>query len=147
MLMPSWLCESILPNERCDSKDVTVFDHVNLRDAKLFLNSYQFPYEGLDLSFKTDQYSNLYRMFTNFRKSYFGEGSSYIGVTDFKKSCPLVVFDTTKMPSDLKSAPVDVRLELIFNENIPDTTSAHVVLIYDKIIMYSPFSGLVLREV
>lgn len=128
-------------------KDVTVFDNCSLRDAKLFLNSIQYPYESLNVDYSADQYSNLFRMFTKFRKSYHGEGSSYVGTSDFKNTCPLVVFDVTKMPLDLKSAPVDIRLELSFNKDIVATTSAHAVLIFDKVISYNPYTGLVLRQV
>ena len=128
-------------------KDVTVFDNCALRDAKLFLNSIQYPYESLNVDYSSDQYSNLFRMFTKFRKSYSGEGSSYIGTSEFKKTCPLVVFDVTKMPLELKAAPVDIHLELSFNQDIVPTTSAHAVLTFDKIISYNPFTGLVLRQV
>lgn len=128
-------------------KDSSVFDNCSIRDAKIFLNSLSYPYEGLSVDFKSDQYSNLFRMFTRFRKSYLGEGSSYIGTSDFKTVCPLLVFDVSRMPLELKSNPVDLRLELSFSENVKATTSAHVVLIFDKIISYNPFSGLVLRQV
>lgn len=129
------------------SIDSSIFDHSNLRDAKLYLNSVAFPYESLDLNFDNDQFSNVYRMFTSFRESFLGNGNSYIGVTDYKKICPLIVFNTSRMPLEIKSAPIDVRLELNFDKDIQPTTSAYVLLIYDKIISYSPLTGLVLRQV
>lgn len=61
-----------------------------------------------------------------------------------QKVCPFIVLDTTKMPSDVKSTPVDVQLELTFNKDIKVILSAHVILIYDKVVTYSSFSGLVL---
>ena len=128
-------------------KDVTHFDHAGMRDAKLFLNSHQIPYESLDMDFESDQYSNAYHMLSQFRKSYLGVGSSYISSAQFKSVCPLLVFDATRMPVDIKSAPVDVRLEMNFNNDIPANTCAHVLLIYDKVVTYSPFSGVVLRQV
>lgn len=127
-------------------QDSSKFDHCNLRDAKLFLNSYQFPYESLDLDFENDQFSSAYRLFTNFRKSYFGEGHSYVTTSQFKKDCPLIVFDASRMPSDIKATTIDVRLELLFRKNLPQNTSAHLLIFYDKSITYSPFSGLVLRQ-
>lgn len=128
-------------------KDSSNFDHCNIRDGRLFLNGQSFPYENLDLDFDSDQFSNIYRMFTTFRKSYLGEGSSCIDVTDFKKKCPLIVFNTSRMPLEIKNAPVDVRLELNFSKDVEATTSAYALLIYDKLITYNPLTGLVLRQV
>lgn len=127
-------------------KDMTGFDHCNLRDAKLYLNTLCTPYEGLNLNFDSDQFSNAYHMFTKFRQSYLGEGESCITSAEFKKTTPLIVFDVSKTPLELKSAPVDVRLELSFEKNVTPTTSAQVILIYDKVISYSPFTGIVLRQ-
>ena len=128
-------------------KDVTIFDHANLRDAKLFLNRFTCPYENLELNYDEDQYSNAYRMFLNFRKKYLGSGSSCISFGDYKKMCPLIVFDTTHTPLEMKLSPIDIRLELSFHKDIPATTSANVLLIFDRIINYNPFNGLVLRQV
>ena len=128
-------------------KDITIFDHAKIRDAKLFLNSHQIPYEALDLDFTKDQYSHMNRMFSLFRRSYLEEGRSYIGTTRFKNVCPLLAFGATKMPADIKSSPVDVCLELTLNDNMAASTCAHALLIYDEVVTYSPFSGLVLRQV
>ena len=129
------------------SKDASVFDHLALRETKLFLNSHQLPYENMDLDFSKDQFSVLYRMFNQFRKSFYEDGDTYVSTSHFKSQCPLVVFDATKMPPDLKSAPVDVRVECTFNTALPEKTCAHALLIYDKVVVYNPFSGLVLRKV
>ena len=99
------------------------------------------------MDFDSDQYSNAYHMLSQFRKSYLGVGSSYVSSAHFKTVCPLLVFDATRMPVDIKSAPVDVRLEMNFNKDIPTNTCAHVLLIYDIVVTYSPFSGVVLRQV
>ena len=99
------------------------------------------------MDFRIDQYSNLYRMFSLFRTSYFGTGNSNVSTAQFKTMCSLVVLDATRMPTDLKSAPIDVRLELAFKENIAVNTYAHVLLIYDKVVSYSLFSELVLSQV
>lgn len=128
------------------NKDSSKFDHCNLRDAKLFLNSYQFPYESMDLDFSSDQFSSAYRLFTNFRSGFFNDGHSYITTSQFKSDCPLIIFDTSRMPVDVKSTTIDVRLELSFRENVPPKTCAHLLIFHDKMITYSPFSGLVLRQ-
>lgn len=128
-------------------KDATYFDSVALRDAKLFLNAHQIPYEHMDLDFSKDQFGVIYRMFAQFRKNYLGEGDSYVTTSIFKTQCPILIFDATKMPLDMKASPIDVRLEFSFHDAIPDKTAAHALLIYDKIVTYNPFSGVVLWQV
>ncbi|XP_015117280.1 uncharacterized protein LOC107041304 [Diachasma alloeum] len=46
------------------------FDHCNLRDIKLFLNSQSYPYGNLNLDISHNQYSTLYNMYVNFQDTY-----------------------------------------------------------------------------
>ena len=42
------------------------FDHGNIRDIKLFLNSQSYPYGNLNLDITRNQYALLYDMYANF---------------------------------------------------------------------------------
>ena len=45
------------------------FDHCNINNVKLFLNSQQYPYGNLNLNILKNEYSMLYSMFANFQSS------------------------------------------------------------------------------
>ena len=53
------------------SKNAGIFDHINLTNIKLFLNSRGYPYGNLNLDFNNNKYSVLYAMFNNFQISYY----------------------------------------------------------------------------
>ena len=77
----------------------------------------------------------LYEMFANFQASYYAkENQPIVGLRDFKDRVPLIVFDCSKQNENLKSAPVDVRLEFEATQNFPAKTSAFSLIIHHRII-------------
>ena len=118
------------------------FDHCNITNVKLFLNSQYYPYGNMNLNMKDNQFMLLYEMFANFQASYYGrDNQPIVGPQDFKNLTPLIVFDCSKQNENLKSAPVDVRLEFEAIQNFPLKTSAFCLIIHDRIIQYKPISG------
>ncbi|XP_015124733.1 uncharacterized protein LOC107046595 [Diachasma alloeum] len=76
------------------NKNASCFDHCNIRDIKLFLNSQSYPYGNLNLDISHNQYALLYDMYTNFRSSYYGkEAEPLLSKTDFLTYAPLIVID------------------------------------------------------
>ena len=55
------------------TKDCTFFDNLNILDLKLFLNSEIYPYKSMNLNFTSRQFAGLYRMYSDFQKSYLGK--------------------------------------------------------------------------
>ena len=53
-----------------NSVNASLFDHCNLRDVKLFLNSQYYPYGNLNIDIDLNQFAILYDMFANFQQSY-----------------------------------------------------------------------------
>ena len=47
------------------------FDHCNISNVKLFLNSQYYPYGNLNLNINQNQYALLYDMYTSFQKIYY----------------------------------------------------------------------------
>ena len=122
------------------------FDHCNISNVKLFLNSQYYPYGNLNLNMEKNQFVLLYEMFAKFQASYYGrEVEPIINSTDFKSRIPLIVFDCSKQNESLKSAPVDVRLEFETKKDFPEKTTALCLIIHDRIIQYKPISGDVKR--
>ena len=129
---------------RNNSRTVTAaeFDHCNISNVKLFLNSQYYPYGNMNLDMKNNQFALLYEMFAKFQESYYGkQNQPIVGRSDFKSRVPLIVFDCSKQNENLKSAPVDVRLEFEASQNFPAKTAAFCLIIHDRIIQYKPISG------
>lgn len=126
------------------TKSSSEFDHCNITNVKLFLNSQYFPYDSLNLKFNEDKYSILYEMYVNFRQSYYNTGiDPLLDLNTFGKKAPLFVIDCSRQNDSLKTGPVDVRLEIESSEDIPDNTTAYCLIINDRLIEYKPLSNIV----
>ncbi|XP_034934686.1 uncharacterized protein [Chelonus insularis] len=124
------------------TKNSSQFDHCNLRNVKLFLNSQCYPYGNLNLDIAHNQYALLYDMYKNFQESYYGKDSEPLLTKEqFIGKAPLIVIDCSKQNESLKSGPVDVRIEFESTKPIPDNTSAYCLIIHDRIVEYKPLSG------
>ncbi|XP_015127111.1 uncharacterized protein LOC107048459 [Diachasma alloeum] len=118
------------------------FDHCNMRDVKLFLNSQSYPYGNLNLDIDHNQYSTLYNMFVNFQDSYYGkEAEPLMNRSEFLGKAPLFVIDCSKHNEYLNSGPVDIRLEFESTTPFPPNTSAYCLILHDRIVEYNPISG------
>lgn len=123
-------------------KNVNHFDHCDISDVKLYLNSQCYPYGNLNLNIGQNQYALLYEMYTNFQSSYYSKDAEpLLNKSDFKNYAPLIVIDCSKQNESLKSGPVDIRLEFEAKNNFPAETSAYCLIIHDRIVEYNPISG------
>lgn len=114
-------------------KDMSCFDHCNLEDIKLYLNSQYYPYDNV-----RGNWSLFYEMYARFQSSYYGSSNSPIMNLDtFKEKCPLFVIDCSKQNDSLRSGPVDVRIEFEFKDNVPQNTTAYCLIIHDSHLMYT----------
>lgn len=124
--------------------DSSVFDHCNITNVTLFLNSQYYPYESLNLKFEENKYSILYEMFTRFRQSYYNvPADPLLDLFYFKDKAPLFVIDCARQNENLKTGPVDVRLEIECSREIPENTTAYCLIINDRLIEYKPLSNIV----
>lgn len=122
------------------------FDACKIVNAKLFLNSQFFPYDNINVSFAKERYSILYDMYSRFQKSYYGKVNTPLLTPEkFKSIAPIVVIDCSKQNESVKTSAVDIRLELEFEENIPEKTSGYCLILHDTIVTYTPLSGMVKR--
>uniref|UniRef100_A0ABD2VTZ2 Double jelly roll-like domain-containing protein n=1 Tax=Trichogramma kaykai TaxID=54128 RepID=A0ABD2VTZ2_9HYME len=121
--------------------DASLFDHCNLTNVKLFLNSQYYPYNNLNINVAQSQYAALYDMYLNFQRGYYGKTPK--PMFDKRKfiDSPLIVIDCSKQNESLKNAPVDVRLEFESSANFPANTSAYCLILHDRIVEYNAVSG------
>ncbi|KAJ8933517.1 hypothetical protein NQ318_015288 [Aromia moschata] len=126
------------------SKSMSQFDHCNLNNFKVFLNSESYPYDNLNIDFSKNFYATLYDMYAQFQSSYYQkENEPYLTTYTFKHLAPLVVVDCSCQKEVLKNGAVDIRLEFNTKQNIPKDTAAYCLIIHDKIIRYTPLTSLV----
>jgi hypothetical protein len=124
-------------------KDITHFDHCNLRDVKVFLNSSYFPYESFDVSFSSEKFPILYEQYAKFQQSYYNRAQGpLLSPQDFKKIAPLFVIDCSRQNETLKTGSVDVRVEFECESTIPPQTSAYCLILNDSIVEYKPLSNI-----
>jgi len=129
-------------------KNSAVFDHCNLTNMKLHLNSASYPYDDLKLDFDSNRYAVLYDMYTRFQNSYYDEKSQPLFTRDeFKDIAPIVVIDCSKQNETIRSAPVDIRLEFETSKDFPANTTAYCLIIHEKSLTYDPSTGLVRKPV
>lgn len=132
------------------AQDPSVFQALNLRDVKLYLNSDMYPYDNLELDFSKDRYALLYDMYVKFQPSFYGRAFNsepLLNFTEFKNKAPLVVLDCSRQNESLKSASVDVRLEFQFRDNVPANTTMYCLIIHDRITEYNPLTNVVRKIV
>ncbi|XP_053596176.1 uncharacterized protein LOC128668045 [Microplitis demolitor] len=123
------------------TKNASVFDHCNIRDIKLFLNSQSYPYGNSNLNIANNQYALLY---INFQISYYNkEPEPLLTKKKFLEQAPLYVIDCSKQNESIKSGPVAIRLEFESANQFPAQTSAYCPIIHDRIVEYNPISRIV----
>lgn len=124
------------------SKDCTYFDNLNIIDVKLFLNSETYPYEPMNLNFNNCQYAEIYRMYTEFQKSYLGKVYSepLLNFTKFA-SRALFVIDCSKQNEALKSSTTDVKIEFQSSNTFSDNTRAYCIIVHDRVLEHMPLTG------
>ncbi|KAL4105041.1 hypothetical protein QTP88_012102 [Uroleucon formosanum] len=123
--------------------DAGRFDHCQLKNLKVHLNSEVYPYEDFRADFKNNTTSILYKAYTDFQKSYYERDFSepLLSKHIFQNYVPIVVVDLSRQNDNVKSSTVDLRIEFETNTAIPDKTAAYCLILHDQIITYNPFSG------
>lgn len=126
-------------------KNCAIFDHCNLSDIKVFLNSKSYPYNNLNICYEKNRFALLYDMYAKFQQSYFNSLSRkpWANTIEFKGSFPVAVIDCARQFESLKTAPVDIRCELEFDSDVPASTTAYCIIIHDRIIEYNPLTNFV----
>lgn len=125
-------------------KNSSKFDHCQIRNIKLFLNSQSYPYGDLNLNINNNQYALLYDMYSNFQTSYYNkEAEPILTKKKFLQEAPLCVIDCSKQNEAIKSGPVDIRLEFESLAPFPANTTAYCLIIHDRIVEYKPISNTV----
>ena len=126
------------------TKNAGEFDHCKLTNCKVFLNSQFFPYDNFNINFTKHRFTVLYDMYARFQNSYYGKTNTpLLTPSQFQSKYPIVVIDCSKQNESVKSSSVDIKIEMEFEENVPKDTSAYCLILHDKIVTYTPLTGIV----
>ena len=122
------------------TKNSSTFDHVNLRNAHVILNSDRYHAVDYNLSFANLKLSRVYGDTALFVAKFFGMdeliSQSNITPSDYKSLYPLFTFDVSKQREKLKSSVVDIQIKENFIENFPANTRAFSLVISDKMLSF-----------
>ena len=125
---------------RRSNEKPSVFDHANLKNMYVMLNSTRYPAVDYNLSFANQQYSRAYGDASMFGVRYFGMDElitrSNISPIDNKSLYPLLVFDVSKQSEKLKTSVIDVQIRAVFNQAVAAGTQAYAVVISDKLLTF-----------
>ena len=121
-------------------KTPSTFDHVNLRNAYVTLNSDRYPAVDYNLPFANQKFSRVYDDAALFGVKFFGMDElitqSNITPNDYKTLYPLFTFDVSKQKEKLKSSVVDIQIKANFIENVSENTRAFALVISDKMLSF-----------
>ena len=122
------------------TKNPSTFDHVNLKNAYVTLNSDRYSAVYYNFSFGNQQFSRVYGDAALFEVKFFGMDElitqSNITPSDYKTLYPLSTFDVSKQKEKLKSSVADIQIKPIFTENVPADTRAFALVISDKMLSF-----------
>ena len=112
------------------------FNHLNLKNAHVALNSERYPMLDISTNFDRNEYIKLYEMFDDFKKDYYGidslVGGTQVNVAAYKSLFPIIVFDVRKQNEKIKTGVTDIQVKFEFNAAVPADTTAYAVMISDR---------------
>ena len=115
-----------------------VFNHCNLKNMYVTLNSERYPAVDYDLDFSNNKYSRAFRDAAKFDNRLYGVSEIIaqpnLTALNYKSICPLFVFDVSKQAERLKSTVLDVQIKATFNSNVEAGTMAYAVVISDRLL-------------
>lgn len=123
------------------TKDCSEFDHCNITNLRLYLNSECYPYHDMNLDFGNSRFATLYEMYSKFQNSYY-EKDNYLLLKrkDFLKHAPIFIIDCSHQPEEVVNGAVNIRIEIQASSNIPAQTSLYCLIIHDKVFTYKPLT-------
>lgn len=127
-----------------------LFDHIQLTDARLYLNSECYPQESVQINFGDMKGAIGYNMYTKFKETYYHDGSGIpsnplMSYNDWLAS-PIFVFDCSRQNESIKYSSVDVKIEFETQDNVAARTTAYCLIIHDNIMQYNPLTSIITKN-
>lgn len=117
--------------------------HCDLTNIKVHLNSDTYPYDDLNLKFGENRYAILYDMYAKFQQNfYMKEPQPLLSFKHFKEN-PIAIIDISNQNEAVKSGPIDLKIQFETGTTIPQNTAAYCLIIHDRMVEYTPLTGIV----
>ncbi|EFA12576.1 hypothetical protein TcasGA2_TC004205 [Tribolium castaneum] len=140
---PNWIIVFFQTERDFNSrKNSTHFDHINLQNIRLKINSRYIPYDKWRLDFTKNYYEEAYDAYTEFYKTYYQKNrhQPFLNYNEYKNS-PLFIIDcTTNVHENAFSSEMDATIEIESSENFPIHTKAYYIIIQDRVGSYNAIS-------
>lgn len=131
-------------------KDASKFDHCNIEEVRLHLNSQIYPYHMDMFNIEDNSFAELYNAYSNIQPSYYN-GTEHVNPFNLDcgefQSSPLFTFDTSRADESLINSAIDIKIEIKTSAHFQANTSAYALILYDSHFSYTPFDSLVVRSV
>lgn len=121
-------------NNQNQSFNTAIFEHFNFKNAFIQLNNERYPEHDLKVDFKLNNFIHAYKMVTDFYRNVIGKEQIDIGLIEFKRFYPLLVFDISRQSEKLKSTPVDIRIKASFDNVLDEDVVAYALVLSDRFI-------------
>lgn len=127
--------------------EINKFIHCDLTNVKVHLNSVSYPYDDLRVKFDDNRYAIIYDMYARFQQNYYmKEPQPLLSIEKFKET-PIFVIDVSHQDEVVKSGPIDVKIEFETSKPVPANTSAYCLVLHDRLVEYTPLTGIVRKIV
>lgn len=130
------------------TKNSSEFDHADLSELQVQLNSVKFPYEPLTMNFEKQQFALAYQGFSSFQKSYYSDNpvrGPVLSKEVFKSKAPIFIINCSKQEEAIKAGSVELKIEFRTRKPMAQNTKAFAVILHDRVIEYSPLYQTVRR--
>lgn len=136
---PRWIIVGFQTDKTStQEQNPAVFDHINVTNAFVQLNSEKYPSEDTTVDFATNDYVDFCDMAEEFKREHYEFnnliGGTQIDMINYKKLFPLLVFDLRHQSEVIKSNIMSMKLNFKFSANVPAQTSMYVVIISDRVM-------------
>ena len=119
-------------------KNPAIFDHCNVKNMHVVLNSDRYPVDDYNASFTQQNVSRFYKDAADFISKFSGMYNAQFNIDpqEYTNLYPIFVFDVSKQSERLKTGIVDVTVKMEFSATVPANTKAYAIVICDRTIRF-----------
>ena len=139
---PRWIIVAFQTDKSGNQEhNPSIFDHCNLTNMFVMLNSRRYPeIDYDDTNFTQQKFSRVYGDAAVFRTKFYHLedliSNPNITPADYKELFPMYVFDVTKQSEKLKNSVTDIQIKAQLSENAAENTEAFAVVISNKSLIF-----------
>lgn len=123
------------------------FDHLDVRNIRLCVNSMSYPFEQLNLDFANNYFAEAYKMYLDMRSTAVDNKSGAVMTkAEFSENYPIFCFNLSNFDYEVKDSVIDLKLNCDFHKNPPANTNIVLLLVYENLFSYNAITNVVNKE-